>query len=137
MPRPKGKNGESIGGYFRKLFRENPRLLHSRSNEEVLKRWLADHPGHKEMPANVRNNMSNVKSTMRSKRRGRKRARVAAAEAAGTIQQPQRPPGRLGVLEEQIDDVLAIARTLDRTGLETVISLLRRARNEVVWKMGQ
>jgi hypothetical protein len=51
-----------------------------------------------------------------------------------------RPRGNengLEVLEEQIDECLLAARTLDRQGLESVINLLRRARNEVVWKMGQ
>ena len=33
--------GETVSGYFRKVFAENPKLLHSRSNSELLKRWLA------------------------------------------------------------------------------------------------
>jgi len=40
-------------------------------------------------------------------------------------------------LEEQIDDCLALAKEMDREGLVSVIALLRRARNEVVWKMGE
>ena len=38
-------NGESVGGYFRRIFKERPDLLKSRSNDEVLARWLADNPG--------------------------------------------------------------------------------------------
>ena len=43
----------------------------------------------------------------------------------------------LDALEEQIDECLTLAKNLDREGLANVISLLRRARNEVVWKMGE
>jgi hypothetical protein len=40
-------------------------------------------------------------------------------------------------LEERIDDCLSLSKSLDRDGLGDVIVLLRRARNEAVWKMGQ
>jgi hypothetical protein len=43
----------------------------------------------------------------------------------------------LPALEEQIDECLTLARGLDREGLADVIAILRRARNEVVWKMGE
>jgi hypothetical protein len=50
---------------------------------------------------------------------------------------PQQGDGELQPLEEQIDDCLSLAKHLDREGLAHVIQLLRRARNEVVWKLGQ
>ena len=37
-------------------------------------------------------------------------------------------------LEELIDDCLLIAKDLDQEGLDLVIRLLRKARNQVVWK---
>ena len=37
--------GETISGYFRQVFKENPKWLEGRSNDEVLARWLKDHPG--------------------------------------------------------------------------------------------
>ena len=40
-------------------------------------------------------------------------------------------------LEAAIDDCLTAARGLDREGLGAIITLLRRARNEVVWKSGE
>jgi hypothetical protein len=40
-------------------------------------------------------------------------------------------------LEEQIDECLTLGKRLDREGLRGVLVLLRRARNEVVWKLGQ
>jgi hypothetical protein len=90
----------------------------------------------------VKAGLQNAKSALRS--RGRKRrARKAAGAAAGAAMSPKQPAAArrarqpLEALEEQIDDCLTAARALDREGLETVIHLLRRARNEVVWKMGQ
>jgi len=131
---------ETISGYFRRVFRENPRLLNTRSNDELLKRWLADHPGQKEVPKQVKNGLQNVKSVLRSKGRRRQR-RGAAAGAMAAVTERTRPAGRrqghLETLEGRIDDALMFARSLDEEGLQDVISHLRRARNEVVWKMGQ
>jgi hypothetical protein len=138
----KGSDGESIQGYFRRVFQENPGLPRSRSNEDLLNRWLADHPRETAVPRAVKVGLQNVKSLLRSKGRKRRALRAAAAAAAAPpgTPAPRRPAARrsgLEVLEEQIDECLAAARTLDREGLEDVISLLHRARNEVVWKMGQ
>ena len=47
-------DGESIQGYFRRVFKEKPRLLRERSNKELLDRWLADHPGETEVPDRVK-----------------------------------------------------------------------------------
>jgi hypothetical protein len=58
----KQEGGETTSGYFRRVFKENPKLLVSRSNDELLRRWLADHPGHKTVPPNVQNHLSHVKS---------------------------------------------------------------------------
>jgi hypothetical protein len=71
---------------------------------------------------------------------GRKQAGQETAEqpqAAQPITAAQVETNELEVLEQQIDEALIAARTLDKEGLESVISLLRRARNEVVWKLGQ
>ena len=68
-----GPETESVAGYFRKVFRENPKLLKERSNDELYRRWLADHPGHEEAPAKVKANLQNIKSVLRAKR-GKKMA---------------------------------------------------------------
>jgi hypothetical protein len=135
----KPNGGESFSGYFRKVFAEDPRLLKSRSNEELLKRWLADHPGEKEVPGRVKNILMNVKSILRKQGRKRgKRQEEKRQHAAGVTPTPVRRIGRgLEELEEHIDECLTVARLIDREGLEHVIRLLRQARNEVVWKLGQ
>ena len=131
------KDGETVSGYFRKVFHEKPKLIRGHSNQELLQRWLADHPGEKEVPERVKQILSNVKSVLRKKGRERRAAKAQPAESVVTTA-PRKAAGRsLEPLEEQIDDCLSLAKHLDRDGLGHVIQLLRRARNEVVWKQGQ
>jgi hypothetical protein len=133
-----GNGEETVAGYFRRVFGEDPKLLDSRSNDELLARWLADHPGEKEVPERVRQNLSNVKSVLRKGKRQSGVRKQQRAEAAGAPPAPhRRPTDALANLEEHIDEALTIAKMIDREGLQDVISLLRRARNEVVWKQGQ
>ncbi len=133
--------GESISGYFRRVFEANPKWLAARSNSEVLAQWLLDHPGEIEVPDRVRQNLSNVKSVLRHQLRrkpGRPRKDSLPAEtAAVSTEAPRKSARGLDGLEEQIDECLSLAKHLDREGLTNVIGLLRRARNEVVWKMGE
>jgi hypothetical protein len=127
--------GETVSGYFRKVFAENPSWIDSRSNDQLLLRWLQDHPGETKVPEKVRQNLSNIKSVLRKQSRKKpKPKKVAQANPAETHRKVVRG---LGTLEEQIDECLTLAKIMDREGLANVISLLRRARNEVVWKMGE
>jgi hypothetical protein len=135
--RPISSDGESIAGYFRKIFEENPKLLKTRSNQELLNRWLMDHPGHRTIPSKVKGALANVKSILRKKRRERARRQEAEPPVLGAAGALKKPIRGLDLLEEQIDDCLTAAKTMDREGLAEVISLLRRARNAVVWLMGQ
>jgi hypothetical protein len=135
-----GRAGESMQGYFRRIFAENARLLKVRSNDEVFQLWLRDHPGYSEVPDNVKTAASNAKTLMRAKKKKRNKGAAAAApgeEANGAPKPGPRPSSRvLQTLEEKIDQCLAVARNLDPQGLEEVIHSLRRARNEVIVKQG-
>jgi hypothetical protein len=142
MAKAKGgqpNGGESVSGYFRKVFDESPGLLKTRSNDEVLQRWLKDHPGEKEVSAQVRNSLMNVKSLLRKK--GRKRVRRQEEErerATGVKAAPRtKVANALEELEEHIDECLTAAKVLDQQGFDHVIRLLRQARDEVVWKIEQ
>jgi hypothetical protein len=135
--------GGSVSGYFKVIFKENPSLVRSTSNEDIFARWLTDHPGEKEVPDRVKGILFNVKSKLRTKlraKRGRPRKETQPtvegqpAEIAPTRRLPTRG---LESLEERIDDCLTLARSLDREGLEAVLDLLRKARNGVVMKQGQ
>ncbi len=140
MAKPAGKNDkktktpgpESVAGYFRPIFQANPKFLKGRSNQELLDQWLKDHPGQTIVPQNVKQGLSNLKSVLRGKLRRRKRRQAAEVAAA-----PQARGGsKLAHLEEMIDDAFRFAKSFPE-GLDSVAQLLRRARNEVVWKMGQ
>ncbi|HKI38322.1 MAG TPA: hypothetical protein VKA46_41115 [Gemmataceae bacterium] len=149
MAKAKG-NGESVSGYFRRVFAENPKLLQGRSNQVLLDRWLKDHPHETEVPQKVRANLSNVKSLLRQEARkgGRPKQTAATSEPTGaqmaehsapkqTAATNDAPTSPLEQLEEQIDDCLALAKSLDRDRLSHVISMLRHARNLVVWEQGK
>jgi hypothetical protein len=134
-----GAEGENIAGYFRKIFAEKPRLLKERSNDELYRRWLEDHPGHSEVPQRVRTGLQNVKSVLRSKmkKKGGKPAPASSAADQGAQPGPRRVPSRaLESLEYQIDECLALAKTMDVEALGDVVGLLRRARNAVIVKLG-
>src|SRR5262249_24082585 len=138
-----GSKGENISGYFRNLFEQNRAWLESRSNDDVLAQWLKDHPDQKTVPERVKQNLSNVKSVMRQKLRrkpGRKKGSRPATSSTPTApitETPRKTIRGLDTLEEQIDECLTFAKSLDRECLANIIALLRRARNEVVWKLGE
>ena len=129
--------GENISGYIRRVFKENPKWIETRSNDEVLARWLKDHPGETEVPDRVKKNLSNVKSDLRNKLRKKAGKPKKESQPAGPTAAPRSAVRGLETLEEQLDECLTLAKNLDREGLSSVINLLRRARNEVVWKMGE
>jgi hypothetical protein len=129
----------SIQGYFRQLFRENPKLLKERSNEKIFQRWLEDHPGETEVPERVKSGLFNLKSLLRKKLKSRGRRKAEQASEAETAPAepvvPEENP--LEVLELQIDEVLTLAKSMDREALHEVIGHLRAARNHVVRKIEQ
>ncbi len=136
-----GDNGEeTTSAYFRRILKENPKLLKKGTNKELFDRWLKDHPGNEEVPDNIKYILSNVKAVVRKKRRQRRSETAQAALSnSGSSSSPNttKRVGRiLEQLEERIDDCLAIARNADREGLAHVIELLRTARNEVVRLVG-
>ncbi len=145
MARAKGGE-ESVAGYFRKVYAENRKLLWERSNDEVLKRWLDDHPGNTEVPSKVKQNLQNIKSVLRKEDRKRRKggrpkksaaAPVAADSAAAVVVAETVTDSPLEGLEIAIDECMGMARLIDAESLHDVISHLRRARNAVVWMQGQ
>jgi hypothetical protein len=148
-PKTKAKN-DSISGYFRAIFKENRHLLKSKSNDEILARWLKDHPGEKEVPDRVKNILGNLKSVLRHQRRNKMKkkkleqggglavhrvviSRVASQESALTDSWTQ----NFERLEEAIGECMTLAQGLDEEKLANAIGLLRRARREVVWQLGE
>jgi hypothetical protein len=143
-----GSDGESVGGYFREIFMADPSLLNTRSNDAILQRWLSDH-GETEVPPRIKNILANIKSVIRKKLRkgGRRKKKAAVAVAVVEAMAPvlavayvagtKIPVPMLEQLEVQVDDCLTLARSLDQDKLAGIISHLRKARNAVVWKLGE
>jgi len=138
------ERGESVAGYFRKIFAEKPSLLHERSNDELYRRWMEDHPGHDKVPDNVKTGLQNVKSVLRQEAGKKKGKRIVAEEAQAPAQAPGPTAARarkipvkvLEALEQEIDECLGMAKGIDREELRDVIATLREARNMVVRKHG-
>ncbi len=145
MAKPKAKGG-SLSGYFRQVFEEHPEWLQEKSNAAILARYREDHNLAADAPLDKRitTNLANLKSQLRKKKgmgayRGRKRRRKAEAAVVKSTVSSNTSGSKLEHLEERIDECLTMARNFDREGKELVdvVKLLRRARNEVVWKLGQ
>ena len=133
MAKRKHKRG-TLSGYFRQTFTEHPEWLQEKSNNPILAKYRVDHGMGADDPVDkkVKGNLANLKSVLRKKSR-----RKGKSVAGGKPVAPTRSGHRLEVLEEAIDDCLTLAKNHDRDALEHIISLLRRARNEVVWKIGE
>jgi hypothetical protein len=136
MAKRRKRRGESVMGYFRTVFGEHPEWLNEKSNAATLARYRQDHGLAEDAPLDkkITSNLANLKSVLRKQQReGGAGRRTATAVASNHT----RGGGKLEGLEEMIDDALTQAKTLDREGLRDVIGHLRRARNLVVWKLGQ
>ena len=124
--------GSSSYSYFKELFTKNPDMLKEKSNAAIIARYRADHnlSENAEIPKKVMNNLSNQKSVLRKALRKRGRPKGSGAGA-------YKPTSKLEALEIAIDNCLTTARMLEMKGLDEVIQHLRRARNKVVWQMGE
>jgi hypothetical protein len=136
MAKTRGRrsSGESVSGYFRRILERRPDLINGSTNKMLLERWLKDHPEFSEVPNNVKFNLANLKSALRKKMRFQG---VAASKNASATSTTTAPRHKLETLEEQIDDCMSAAKSVDREGLAEVIRLLKLARNKIVWKMGE
>jgi hypothetical protein len=138
MARKRRRKGqESVSGFFRQVFEEQPNLLNEKgSNAILMQRWDAAHPNQTTAARRrVMQNLSNVKSLLRHKRR---RGKGRGGRPAVAVMEPQAGGNNdLLNLELQIDECLTQARKMDSKGMEEVIHHLRHARNGVVWKLGE
>jgi len=128
---------DSIGGYFRTLFRSKPELLQQKKNDEILAHYRRD----KGMSENeviekrIINNLANVKSVERKNYRKKGRKAAVSAGAPNVVERP-RVPRNLEALEIMIDEAMMLSRSIDRELLEPIWRQLRAARNQVVMMMG-
>jgi len=121
----------TVSGYFRQVFKDHPEWLKEKSNEPILAQYRTDHgmAADADIEKKIKSNLANLKSALRKQSRGSGKPGVQLVST--------RTGHRLEALEELIDECLTLAKNLDRDALGQIISLLRRARNEVVWKIGE
>jgi hypothetical protein len=128
----------TASAYFRRLLTEHPEWLKGKSNELILAQYRQDKGKNSDAPISVkvRNILSNMKSVLRKELgmgayAGRKaRSLAKTSSLSGSLTQ------RLEDLEEQIDECMIKAIAISAETMESVIKLLRKARREVVWKLG-
>ena len=122
----------SVSSFFRQIYKQQPELLESSSNEEVYN--LFSEMTKRKITDRDKAILSNLKSLERKKAKhgtkGSRKAMKAQNHAVKTA--VGRGGSHLDRLEESIDDCMSAAKVLDREGLLTVIDHLRKARNEVV-----
>ncbi len=157
MPRPKGKSAssmknagpkaEGVSPYFRDVFARRPKLLWTRSNKQLLKMWLKDHPEHEQVPGNVKAGLANIKSVLRSKAHAHDAMAGPAAPAMAAVAEAPLPTDAvdnvnavdsgLEKLEIMIDECMNMARELGIKKVDDILRALRIARRQVVWKLGE
>jgi len=128
------RKGPSLQGIFKQYFHDHPEWLRTRSNDEIIAQFSKDHPKI-EADNRVKQAMFNAKNHMKKGgkgKRGRKR-KVEMINAA--IKAPKLGHGALQILENHVDDCLAMARTVGAESIREVIGHLHRARNMLVLKI--
>ncbi len=130
--------GMSTSEYFREILKANPALLNERSNEPVYEIWLKDHPGYEKVPKKEMQILSNVKSNMKKERKAGRRGRPRKVKVQASSSEAPRPAQtssrNLETIEMMLDDCIMLAGKDQE--MERVTEQLRRARREVILKMG-
>ena len=75
--------GENISAYWKGVFARHPELLKPRSNAELYRIYVSEHPGQAEVPKSARQGLSNVKTTLRQAK-GKKRSPPARRRSGST-----------------------------------------------------
>ena len=140
----------SLTSIYRAIYEADPSLLALPTNDDIYIRYKVKTG--KDVDDKAKQINANLKSIMRKqlgvskggngkpaaakKRVGRPAGSKVVVKAAAPVKVAVHAPiSKLEQLEENIDECLTFAKNLDRAGLESVIHNLRRARNEVVWKL--
>ena len=124
---------------FRRVFTDTRSGSHTRSNDDVLARWSSTIWAKRRCREGQADPLEREKQSPQRRPNETLCTEKASPAAEPTAAAPRPHEGLRGLesLEEQIDECMTLAKNLDREGLSSVINLLRRARNEVVWKIGE
>jgi len=123
----------SMSGIFREYFAAHPEWLQIKKNDAVLAQFVADHPNIK-INKRVKQAMANAKNVARKggyKGTKGKQRKVAAMQAA-IVGARGGALGGFQLLEDHIDDCLAMAKQIGAGRIDDVVRHLHRARNILV-----
>ena len=123
----------SLNGIFTRYYRAHPEWL-TADNEIVLEQFKKDYPN-RQIEKPVKQAMYNVKSRLKGGEEGRtkrKQRHAAINQAVASSKVNGKSRGPLGMLEEQIDDCMHLAKQIGREVMHDILVNLHRARNRVV-----
>ncbi len=126
--------GSSLLGIFKQYFADHPEWLKTRSNDEPMAQFANDHPNIK-ADKRVKQAMFNAKNHVRKGKMGRVGRRRKVAEITAAMKAPHTGNGALQLLENSVDECLAMARAIADGTLKDVVAHLHRARNILVMKI--
>ena len=128
------RKGPSLLGIFKQYFSDHPEWLSARSDEDVMTQFSKDHPGI-ETDKRVKQAMFNAKNHIRKGGQGKLGRRQKVAEITAAMKEPHASNGALQMLENHVDDCLAMARAIGHESIREIINHLHRARNMLVLKI--
>jgi len=125
------RKGPSLLGIFKQYFHDHPEWLRTRSNDDVIAQFTKDHPKI-EADKRVKQAMFNAKNQMKKGKKGRLGRKQKVAEITAAMSKPHAGNGALQLLENHVDDCLAMARAMGSEVIRDVVNHLHRARNMLV-----
>jgi hypothetical protein len=133
----------SFASVIRSYYEENPEWLDTASNQDLIERYLKDHPGeewskrHQQGAANEKTKLRKKAGKVRRRRRKRSGGESENAANESRVIRVRTPMGVLEQLELLIDDCLSVAAKQNNPALENTVKHLRVARRSVAWAMGE
>jgi len=128
------KKGPSLLGIFRQYFADHPEWLRTRSTDEVITQFNKDHPKI-EVDKRVKQSLFNAKNYAKKGKKGKRGRRQKVAEITAAMKASTAGNGALQMLEDHVDDCLAMARAVGTESIRDVVNHLHRARNMLVMKI--
>ena len=128
------RKGPSLLGIFRQYFATHPDWLHARTTEAVIGQFTHDYPKI-EVDSRVKQALFNAKSYAKKGKAAKRGRKQKVAEITNAMKTPHAGNGALQLLENHVDESLAMARAMGNESLREVVGHLHRARNMLVMKI--
>ena|SRR5579871_2501185 len=128
------RKSPSLLGIFKQYFNQHPDWLRTRNNEAVIAQFGKDFPKI-EPDKRVKQAMFNAKNHMKKGKKSRLGRKRKVAEITAAMKEPRIGNGALQILENHVDDCLAMARAMGDESIREVVGHLHRARNMLVLRI--